>query len=280
MKFRFDRMASLGVASVKLARWRRTQTGRVPILMYHGINDTLGTRHPYFETSTSPAVFRSQMQVLKKSGYRVLSVESAMCAQHFDSGADRLVAITFDDGYADFYEEALPVLVDFGFAATMYIVTGATSECRLVKSGKRFMSWTDVRELLKYNIRVGSHTVNHCKLWEMSHSRAEDEIRRSKETLENKLGALVESFAYPYAFPEHNTQFIKHTRQCLQLCGYKNAVSTIVGTASKRTDPYLLPRLPVNTFDDDAFLRAKLEGGYEWLHSLQFAKKLYVERFT
>jgi peptidoglycan/xylan/chitin deacetylase (PgdA/CDA1 family) len=276
MKFRLDRMASLGLASTKLTRWRQAGAGRVPILMYHGINHSVGTRHPYFETNTSPAVFRSQMEMLSKGGYRAFSLDQALCAPCSRAANERPIALTFDDGYADFYDEALPILIEFGFTATMYVVTGSTSEHRLIKDGKRFMSWTEVSELPKYGVSVGSHTVSHGKLWEMSRSRIEDEIRRSKEILENKLCAPVESFAYPYAFPEHDTHFVRYTRECLQMCGYKNAVSTIIGTASKLTDPYLLPRLPVNTFDDNGLFRAKLEGGYEWLRVLQYAKKICV----
>jgi peptidoglycan/xylan/chitin deacetylase (PgdA/CDA1 family) len=261
-------------------RWRQGVSSRVPILMYHGINNELGTRHPYFETNTSPAVFRSQMQMLAKDGYRALSLDGAICAPCSSATAGRPVVITFDDGYADFYDEALPVLVEFGFTATVYIVTGCTGEQRLVKNGKWFMSWSEVRELAKYGIRVGSHTISHGKLCEMPRSRVTDEIRRSKEILEDKLCAPIESFAYPYGFPEHNTQCVLHMRACLLMYGYKNAVSTIVGTASRQTDPYLLPRLPVSTFDDDAFLRAKLEGRYEWLHALQYAKKICAGRFT
>jgi peptidoglycan/xylan/chitin deacetylase (PgdA/CDA1 family) len=274
MKFRFDRMVSLGLVPMVSTRRHKSVSRRFPILMYHGVNDTLGTRHPYFETNTSPAVFRSQMQMLAKGGYHALSLDDALCNSRLNASVGRPVVITFDDGYADFYDSALPVLIEFGFTAMMYIVTGFTREHRLVKDGKRFMSWTEVRELSKYGIRVGSHTVSHGALCEMSRFRMENEVRGSKEILEDKLGVPVESFAYPYAFPEHDTQFVKHIRECLQMYGYKNAVSTIVGTASRQTDPYLLPRLPVNTFDDEAFLRAKLEGGYEWFHTLQYAKKV------
>ncbi|MDW5265946.1 MULTISPECIES: polysaccharide deacetylase family protein [Acidobacteriaceae] len=277
MKFRFDRSVSLVLARLMSIRRTQPASGRFPILMYHGINGTLSRRHPYFETNTSPAVFRSQMQVLATGGYQPLSVDDALTPSS-RAVAKRPVAITFDDGYADFYDEALPILVEFGFAATVYIVTGSTGKQRVIKNGKRFMSWADVCDLPKCGIRVGSHTVSHRNLREMSRSRVEEEVRRSKEMLEDKLGAPVESFAYPYAFPEHDKKYVQYVREYLQMCGYKNAVSTIIGTARVLTDRYLLPRLPINTFDDDAFLRVKLEGGYEWLHALQYTRKAFSRR--
>lgn len=280
MQLRFDRLASLCLARFRPIRRIQPAIGRFPVLMYHGINSSVGRRHPYFETNTSPAAFRNQMQILATDGYQTLSLDGVIRDSSSCNVAKRPVVITFDDGYADFYDEALPTLVEYGFIATVYIITGSTDKQRVIKNGKQFMSWAEVRELPRYGIHVGSHTVSHGNLRGMSRSRVEDEVRRSKEMLEDKLGAPVESFAYPYAFPEHDKNYVQHIREYLQMCGYKHAVTTIVGTASVLTDRYCLPRLPISTFDDEAFLRAKLKGGYEWLHILQYARKLISARST
>jgi peptidoglycan/xylan/chitin deacetylase (PgdA/CDA1 family) len=248
--------------------------------MYHGIDDRTGARHPYFETNTSPAAFRSQMQVLAEDGYVPVVPDRPFMLQRTLSTAGRPVAITFDDGQADFFDVAVPILVEFGFPAIIYVVTGLTGERRITRDGNNFMSWAEVRELPKYGIRVGSHTLSHPKLYEIDRAQAADEIRRSKEILEDRLGAEVDSFAYPYAFPEHDPNFVAFARDCLHTHGYSNAVTTIVGIMNSQSDPFLLPRLPVNTFDDAALLRAKLEGGYEWLHGLQYAKKLLARRLA
>jgi peptidoglycan/xylan/chitin deacetylase (PgdA/CDA1 family) len=218
------------------------------------------------------------MKAIADMGYCPIDLSAPCSPEFLLVTVERPVVITFDDGYANFYEEALPILVEFGFPAVMYVVADFTSEPRNVLAGQRFMSWSELRELSKYGIRVGSHSLSHSKLYELPRSRVEDEIRHSKAVLEDKLGIDVDTFAYPYAFPEHDKEFVKFFRECLRMNGYSNAVTTILGTANTQKDPYLLPRLPVNTFDDKAFLRSKLEGGYEWLHSLQYAKKLCARR--
>jgi peptidoglycan/xylan/chitin deacetylase (PgdA/CDA1 family) len=275
MKFRLDRMVSLGAAQLMSLRWHTDFTSRLPILMYHGINDRLGTRHAYFELNTSPVVFREQLQMLSVSGYDALDLKDLHNLTVSKNAANRQVAITFDDGFADFYDNALPILTEFGFTAIVYIITDCTKDQRLSRDGATFMSWPEIRELSQHGIRVGSHTISHSKLWQLSRRRAAEEVRRSKEILEDKLGLPVTSFAYPYAFPENDKDYVTFIRECLQECGYSNAMSTIIGTAGIQSDMYRLPRLPLSTFDDNAFFRAKLNSGYEWLHALQYVKKLF-----
>jgi peptidoglycan/xylan/chitin deacetylase (PgdA/CDA1 family) len=273
-------MVSVGLARAMSLRHRGLATGQFPILMYHGINNRFGDRHPYFETNTSPTVFRNHMQQLAAGGYEAISLASTLqdAPSHLRNGHP--VAITFDDGYSDFYDEALPVLIGLKFKATMFMVTDFTSHKRLVKEGKQYMSWAEVRELPRYGVTIGSHTVSHGKLHLMSRMCIEEEVRRSKEILEDKIGVPVTWFSCPFAFPEHDRTFTQHLRECLQRHGYEAGVSTIIGTANARSDRYFLPRLPVNSFDDEDFLQAKLDNGYAWLHPLQYAKKACAARLA
>ncbi len=91
---------------------------RIPILMYHGIREGTGNRHPYFETNTSPELFARQMTFLHDRGYDVVSLKDAIGAMTAGENGKRRVVITFDDGYRDFYTHAFPVLERFGFKAT------------------------------------------------------------------------------------------------------------------------------------------------------------------
>jgi hypothetical protein len=104
------------------------------------------------------------------------------------------------------------------------------------------------------------------------------ELRASKEDIEQRTGVGVSSFCYPYAFPEHDQSFCRRLREVLRLCGYTAGVSTIVGTLRARDEVFWLPRLPVNECDDGRLLRAKIEGGYDWIHSLQYLSKVARNR--
>jgi hypothetical protein len=95
----------------------------------------------------------------------------------------------------------------------------------------------------------------------------------SKETIEQELSAAAESFAYSFAFPEEDNSFKRFLADILENHGFDNAVSTILGRAHFSKNRYYLPRLPVNSWDDPKLLRAKLEGGYDWLHWPQWMNK-------
>jgi len=185
----------------------------------------------------------------------------------------KCVVITFDDGYRDFYTHAFPVLAEYGFKATMFIVSGLAGEQRGLRDGKEFMTWEEIRRIHSGGIRIGSHTVTHPELYSMRPSQIEDELRRSKSAIEDKLGAAVQSFAYPFAFPEQDRGFVRMLKELLEMHGYQSGVSTILGTAHRGHDAFFLPRLPVNSYDDLQFFEVKLNGGYDWLHSLQYAHK-------
>lgn len=248
--------------------------GRVPILMYHGISDEVGDRHPYFELNTSPRLFEEQMRHLHLNGYVATDLAGALKAMDSDSMKGKFVAITFDDAYADFYTHGFPVLQKYGFAATLFVITGFTTAGRLARNGREFMSWNEVKEVAAHGISIGSHTVTHPELRALAEAELHREIAESKQCLEDNLARPVTSFSCPYAFPEQDAHFIARLRGILRIEGYENGVSTIIGTAGRSNDPYFLPRLPINTHDDLRLFRAKLQHGYDWLHVFQYANKL------
>jgi peptidoglycan/xylan/chitin deacetylase (PgdA/CDA1 family) len=243
--------------------------------MYHGIRDGVGSRHAYFETNTSPALFSRQMQFLRDHKYNTLDLGEAVKALSGGDGGRRQVVITFDDGYRDFYTNALPILAKHSFKATVFIVSGLIDKQLASKIERQVMTWDEVREVHSNGIDVGSHTATHPQLYRLKSSLLENEIRQSKRTIEDTLGEAVRSFSYPFAFPEHDRKFIRTLRDLLTMHGYENGVSTIIGTAGRNHDRFFLPRLPVNSYDDPPLFQAKLEGGYDWLHYPQnFYKRL------
>jgi peptidoglycan/xylan/chitin deacetylase (PgdA/CDA1 family) len=272
-RFRLDRALSVGLVHPAVQLLNGHRHLRIPILMYHGIRTGVGTNHPYFETRTSPDLFARHMRFLSENGYATVNLGDAIEVITTGRSLQKCVAITFDDGYRDFYTNAFPVLAEHGFKATVFIVSGFTGEQRVCLDGKEYMTWDEIREIHSGGIRIGSHTATHPELYSMRPPQIEDELRRSKGEIEVKLGAPVQSFAYPFAFPEQDGRFVQMLKELLQMHGYQNGVSTIIGTARHGHDGFFLPRIPVNSYDDLRFFEVKLNGGYDWVHSFQYAHK-------
>jgi len=245
---------------------------RLPVLMYHSIGKGSRPGHPYYETNTSAEVFRSHLQYLSEKGFTAIDVNEI--GKAMDSGQTKQrVAITFDDGFRDFHSNALPLLAEFGFKATLYVISAIPSHGRGSLHGKELMTWDEIREAHRHGISIGSHTVNHPELDAMAANAIEYELGASKAAIENKLGAPVQSFAYPFAFPETRKAFTQRLRVMLQKVGYENGVTTSIGTVSPAHDRFFYPRLPANSFDDIRFLEAKLAGSYDWMHVPQYLFK-------
>jgi peptidoglycan/xylan/chitin deacetylase (PgdA/CDA1 family) len=273
MDFRWDRVVTLYVTQ-PVCRCLDGQAS-VPILMYHSISDDAETGvHPYYRTSTSPQQFASQMKSLYDNGYRTASLTEVVSQLQKKAAEDqKRVVITFDDGYRDFYREAFPVLNRFGFSATVFLPTSFVGDRRLQFKSRDCLTWIEVRELQTSGILFGSHTATHPQLRELSVHAINEEIVSSKNTIEEKLGRVVDSFAYPYAFPQTDVDFKKMLRDSLCRAGYQNGVCTTVGRARRSSEPFFMERLPVNSCDDVALLSAKLAGAYDWISKTQYLAK-------
>lgn len=277
MNLRLDRLATLYLVSPFL-RLAPGSEPSVPILMYHSITDDgESNAHAYYRTKTSPAVFAAQMKYLHENGYTTCSPAQAI-HQLQTQDAAKLVVITFDDGYRDFYHHAFPLLNRYGFSATVYLPTAYIGERPASFKGTDCLTWAEVRELSQRGILFGSHTVTHPQLRDLRRAAINEELANSKKTIEEKLGCAVDSFAYPYAFPQADTDFTKMLRDSLRQVGYQNGVCTIVGRANRRSDSLFMERLPVNSCDDAALFAAKLAGAYDWVARSQYVSKMVKAR--
>ena len=273
MPFRMDRAVSLHVVQ-PLTRLMPGTSGAIPILMYHSVSDDQRPQvHPYFETQTSVARFAEHLHWLHQAGYCTISIEEMECHLGEGKNAANQVVITFDDGFQDFYRNAAPVLAEKGFTATMFLPTGFISDSRQIFKQRDCMTWSEVRELQRAGFSFGSHTVTHPQLRLLANHEIEYEVKTSKQMLEDATGVPVTSFAYPYAFPETDLNFAERLRGTLEGCGYRNAVSTIIGTAQPGRSDFFLKRLPINDWDDLDLFHAKMDGAYNWMHSAQWLKK-------
>ena len=276
LKLRTDRMASVYFFHPLRQRYTRGGQSGVPILMYHSISERNGKRsHPYYETETSGRIFEQHLRFLQKNNFSILPLgEAVKRAESGERSTSREVVITFDDGYRDFYTRAFPLLQEYGGTATVYLPSASIGDTAREFRGKQCLTWAEVRELHRAGIEFGSHSVSHPQLQFVSPEALDSEVRCSKETIENQLGGTVHSFSYPFAFPEVDSEFKKRLRGLLVKYGYENGVSTILGTAGPADDRFFLKRLPINSWDDRQLFKAKLEGGYDWLHGVQYIVKV------
>lgn len=284
---RLDRSLTLGLFQPLQRIGLRAHGACLPILMYHSISDEPeSSLPPYYRVCTSPLRFAEQMEWLAAAGWQGVTLSEGLAAlrkqgagsnEPGDPGhaapgthrsiapAKKLVAITFDDGFQDFYTAAVPNLQRHAFSATMYVPTAFIGDQRKSFKSHACLTWAEVRELASAGIEFGSHTVSHRRLAGLSWTDIETELRDSKAMIEQQLGRAVRSFAYPYAFPQEEKHFARRFREILDTTAYQSCVTTTIGRVSASTDPLHLARLPVNSDDDRALLIAKLAGAYDWL---------------
>jgi peptidoglycan/xylan/chitin deacetylase (PgdA/CDA1 family) len=274
MKFRPDRFLSVHVVS--FLRFLYGNQPAIPVLMYHSIApEQQSAVHPYYRTTTPPALFDQHLRFLQQQGYMSCSLTDAITQLREPvSTTGKPVVITFDDGFGDFYHNAFPILQRHGFTATVFLPTAYIGENPIPFNGKDCMTWQQVRELHRKGVKFGSHTVHHPQLRSLSLQAIDTELLESKSTIEDKLGCPVTSFAYPYAFPQTDSNFKEQLRDSLRRAGYDNGVCTVLGRANRKSDPLFLERLPVNCGDDNRLFAAKLSGAYDFMAKLQYVSKM------
>jgi len=215
----------------------------IPILMYHQIDVPAPKGSPWRGLTVHPRSFRRQMMWLHRLGYRGLSMRDVLPYVRGERQG-KVVGITFDDGFRNVFEHALPVLVDLGFTATNYIVAGQLGGSNVWDRDNGvpaapLMSASEVRAWVDAGQEVGSHTVDHLFLPDLPAAQARSQIRAARDVLTQTLGSSVSAFCYPYG--GLSPQVCDMVREA----GYTNATTTRRGLARRDDDVLLLPRVPV-----------------------------------
>jgi peptidoglycan/xylan/chitin deacetylase (PgdA/CDA1 family) len=208
----------------------------LPILTFHALDDEPAA------ISFSPRLFRRSMARLHDSGYRCLGLMEAVdCFQQGRPFPPRSFVITFDDGYRSVYEQAFSVLQRHGLSATIFLTVGegttATSTARLPSlSGRPMLAWREIREMQRWGIEFGAHTLTHPDLTRLPPARTAAEVQESKAVIEDVLGVRVDAFAYPFGRHDRRSRdFVRQHFAC--------ACSDKLGLVTAGSDPHALERV-------------------------------------
>ena len=233
---------------------------KIPILMYHQIDQPPKRGTALRGLIVAPSSFAWQMRLLRLMGFQGLSMRDL---EPYLQGTKqgKVVGITFDDGYQNNLDNALPILRKHGFTATCYAVSSMIGGTNLWDKGKvaekPLMTLENWRTWRDAGMDIGSHTRTHADLIAISLEDAYDEIAGSKRELEETIGAKVHHFCYPYG---HFTN--KHS-DLVSSAGYLSATSTQRGSNCNHLKPFALQRIMIARATNPLLFVMKILTKYE-----------------
>ncbi|MDF5757258.1 polysaccharide deacetylase family protein [Spongiactinospora sp. TRM90649] len=216
---------------------------RVPILMYHSVTD-----RPRPETrslAVRPSAFAEQLSYVKERGFTPLTLGDLVAAVHNSGGRElpgKPIVVTFDDGYADFHAEALPVLTRLGVPATIFLTSGWMRDAGADAAGRpldTMLSYGQAAEVASCGIEIGGHSHSHPQLDQLPIAELRQELKRNKALLEDRIGTPVATMAYPFGYSS------ARVRREVRKAGYWAACAVGNGIATDRHDVLAVPRLTV-----------------------------------
>ena len=185
---------------------------QIPVIMYHGVSDTTWGLEGLF---MKVADFESQMKYLSDNGYETIFIEDIKK----DYTGKKVVVLTFDDGYVDFYTNVLPIIKKYNIKTNLYVITNTTND-------EKYINEDQIKELSNSGlVSIGSHTVSHSALASLNSEQIEMELKNSKKYLENLLGKEIQTISYPTG--SYNSAVLNIAQKY-----YKYGITTINGVQS------------------------------------------------
>ncbi len=211
----------------------RERETKVMILNYHKVDNM------NISLSVLPKDFDAQMKYLKENGYHTITPDelygSLMGTCELP---EKPVLITFDDGYADNYHYAYPILRKYDFKATIFLASGFMGKY------DNYVTWDQVREMASNGISIQSHSVTHSSMSDLSDEQLQAELTESKEKIEAEIGQPVQYFAYPTGTYDF------HIAHLVREAGYKAAFTIRFGNVDEASNLYALERIPIFHTED------------------------------
>lgn len=238
---------------------RETHTGAMtalpPIFMYHRIDVDHPATAVGRDLTLPPAAFAAELQYLRGHGLRGVSLAVVLRRLREGRSLKRLVVLTFDDGYADQYRYAVPLLRRFGDTATFFIVTGNVGI-------PNHVTWRDLHAMVAAGMEIGAHGLQHDDLSLMTYADQAAQIFGSTDTLRDRLGVPILSYAYP------SGRLNRATLALVRKAGLAFAVTTDLRYVLAPPNRFELTRIRVHgdwgTADFAAALRAARAYPQHW----------------
>jgi len=205
----------------------------IPILTYHNFTEDKGDSY-----KINIDDFEKQMNYLATHNYSVISLSKLLEGLKNNQLPPKPAVITIDDGFKSTYTLAYPLLKKYNFPATLFLYSD------FIERNSYSLTWEEIREMIKNNMEIGSHTLSHCNLlqyknnesYESYISRIKKEIFLSKEILECKIGIKIKLFAYPYG------AYSSIIKDLAIQAGYEGIVNANSMNNTLNTDPWSLNR--------------------------------------
>lgn len=218
----------------------------IPVLLYHHVSDQ-ETDMP--ELTVSTAEFTRQLRLLRFHGYQTITLEQLGSYMRGERMAlpDKPILISFDDGYADNYSQAFPILKEIGYCATIFMVGINFDRANRLTSPQ-------IREMAANSIEIGAHSMTHRDLTRLSRTDLRYEVAGSKQKVEQVVRSEADYFAYPGGF--YNLAAL----EAVEAAGYQGSFSILPGlNQPDRDNIYLLRRIPIFRYTNFDRLLAQLE---------------------
>jgi peptidoglycan/xylan/chitin deacetylase (PgdA/CDA1 family) len=238
-------------------------TPAIPVLLYHSISQT-DNRY-----AVAPPMFAQQMRYLKAQYCPVRLLEVAEFVKGQGTLPDRAIAVTFDDGYIDFFTNAFPLLEKYGIPATVFIC-GGNVERKALGNDLPLLSWKQLRALHHTGlVEIGSHALTHQNLTQLSQADAITEISASRAIIGTQCGVSPCCFAYPRG------HFNRAVVQFVEQAGYEAAVTVeshlVQGgnpQATRAQAQFMMPRLQIDRLTSFRIFQAKLTHASNWHYAV------------
>lgn len=230
-------LSAFGV-SLRFHWWRPRKEG-VPVLMYHQVAPHR-TGSALNKWRVHPDDFARQLDVLASRGLSGVPLRDLLAGP--PRPADQRVVLTFDDGYDGIRTAALPLLLERGFSATVFVVSGrlgGRNDWDGETDGETLLSESGIREVARAGLEIGSHGATHRALTKLGDDELDAETRGSREHLEAVLGAPVVSFCYPYGASDDRAE------AAVRKAGYRAATVIRGGIVADLSRPLCLRRVAV-----------------------------------